>query len=142
MVGNHEDANDVVQNCFIKVYRNVGRFEGRSKLYTWLFRIATNEAITLLNRNQRRKSIGLDDEETGLINQLEASPGLDGADILERLQQAMSVLPEKQLMVFSLRYFEEMPYKQMSVVLETSVGALKASYHHAVKKIEEQLLNN
>jgi RNA polymerase sigma-70 factor (ECF subfamily) len=141
MLGNHEDANDVVQNCFVKVYRNIHRFEGKAKLYTWIYRIATNEALTFLKKKQRRQVLELDDEEGGYPNQLVAGSHLAGEDIQKRLQKAMNTLPEKQLLVFSLRYFEDMSYSDMSEVLGTSVGGLKASYHHAVKKIEEQLRN-
>ncbi|MCG8331517.1 MAG: sigma-70 family RNA polymerase sigma factor [Chitinophagales bacterium] len=139
MVGNHEDTNDVVQNCFIKVYRSVHRFEEKSKLYTWIYRIATNEAITFINRRQKRSVIDIDDEDTGLANQLIANQELSAGIIDEKLRKAMMSLPEKQCLVFTLRYFEEMGYKEMSEQLGTSVGALKASYHHAVKKIEEAL---
>jgi len=141
MVGNHDDANDVVQNCFIKVYRNVGRFQGKSRLYTWIYRIATNEALTFLKKKKRNQSVGIDDEESGLANQLVAGTSLAAEEVQVQLQSAMKGLPEKQLLVFSLRYFEELSYKEMSQILDTSVGALKASYHHAVKKIEEQLRN-
>ena len=139
MVGNHEDTNDVVQNCFIKVYRSVHRFEEKSKLYTWIYRIATNEAITFINRRQKRSVMDIDDEDTGLANQLIANQELSAGVIDEKLRKAMMSLPEKQCLVFTLRYFEEMGYKEMSEQLGTSVGALKASYHHAVKKIEEAL---
>lgn len=139
MVGNHEDTNDVVQNCFIKVYRSVHRFEEKSKLYTWIYRIATNEAITFINRRQKRSVMDIDDEDTGLANQLIANQELSAGIIDEKLRKAMMSLPEKQCLVFTLRYFEEMGYKEMSEQLGTSVGALKASYHHAVKKIEEAL---
>lgn len=139
MLGNHEDTNDVVQNCFIKVYRSVHRFEGKSKLYTWIYRIATNEAITFINRRQKHSVMNIDDEDTGLANQLTANQELSAGIINEKLRKAMMSLPEKQCLVFTLRYFEEMGYKEMSEQLGTSVGALKASYHHAVKKIEEAL---
>ena len=133
LVIGHEDANDVLQNSFIKVFRGIDRFRGQSKLYTWLFRIATNEAITHLNRNRRKATSSLDDE-INLINQLKADVYFDGNEIQIQLQRALLHLPEKQRVVFNLRYYEEMPYKDMAKVLDTSVGALKASYHHAVKK--------
>jgi RNA polymerase sigma-70 factor, ECF subfamily len=137
LVIDHDDADDVIQNTFIKVYRNIDRFEGKSKLFTWLYRIATNEAITFLTSKNRKETDTLDSPETAhLANRLQADVFFDGDEIQLKLQQAMAVLPDKQRAVFNLRYFNEMPYEQMSEVLETSIGALKASYHHAVKKIE------
>jgi len=137
MVVEHEDANDVLQNCLIKVYRNIGSFEGRSGLYTWLYRIATNEALTFLKQKKRKASADLDDEGYDLAATLRADPYFNGDEVQIKLQEALERLPEKQRLVFQLRYFEEMPYRQMSQVLDTSEGALKASYHHAVKKIEQ-----
>ena len=136
MVVGHEDANDVIQNTFIKVYKSIHRFEGKSALYTWLYRIATNESITFINNRKRKATADLDDEGNSLSNQLQADEYFDGDEAQVLLQKALSTLPEKQRLVFQCRYYEEMPYQQMSEVLETSVGALKASYHHAVKKIE------
>lgn len=137
MVYDHDDANDVIQNTFIKVFKNIERFEGKSKLFTWLYRIATNEALTFLNNRQRKETDTIDDAENGhLANQLRADTFFDGDEIQLKLQQAIAVLPDKQRTVFNLRYFDEMPYEEMSDVLGTSVGALKASYHHAVKKVE------
>ena len=137
LVIDHDDADDVIQNTFIKVYRNIERFEGKSKLFTWLYRIATNEAITFLNTKNRKETDTLDSPETAHIaNRLQADVFFDGDEIQLKLQQAMAVLPDKQRAVFNLRYFDEMPYEEMSEVMGTSVGALKASYHHAVKKIE------
>lgn len=136
MVFEHDDANDVIQNTFVKVFKSIHRFEGKSKLYTWLYRIATNEAITFLNRKKKKSMSSLDDEESHISEKLEADAYFDGDEIQRRLQKALSGLPEKQRIVFSMRYYEEMTYKEISEVLETSVGALKASYHHAVKKIE------
>ena len=136
MVQEHEDANDVLQNCLVKVYRNIHKFEGKSKLYTWLYRIATNEAITFLHKQKQKYASSLDDEEHGLANHLRADVYFDGDEAQLKLQQAISRLPEKQKAVFNLRYFEEMGYAEMSEVLKTSEGALKASFHHAVKKIE------
>jgi len=136
LVIEHDDANDVVQNCLIKVYRSLHNFRGQSALYTWLYRIATNEAISYLKKQQRHAANSIDDEELMLANQLQADPHFDGNAVQAQLQQALRALPEKQRVVFNLRYFEEMSYKEMSEVLDTSVGALKASYHHAVKKVE------
>lgn len=136
LVWQHEDASDVLQNCLLKVYRGIDRFEGKSKLYTWLYRIATNEAISWLKQEKRRKAGSLDGEYGLQAAQLEADPYFDGDAAQLHLQRALNRLPEKQRAVFSLRYFEELPYREMAVILDTSVGALKASYHHAVKKIE------
>ncbi|MEM8524745.1 MAG: sigma-70 family RNA polymerase sigma factor [Bacteroidota bacterium] len=136
LVTEHEDANDVIQNVFVKVYRSIGNFEGKSKLYTWLYRIATNEAITFLNKKKRRQTSSIDEEEIDLANRLKADHYFDGDAAQLRLQQALVRLPEKQRLVFNMRYFDEMSYKEISASLSTSVGALKASYHHAVKKVE------
>lgn len=141
MVVEHEDANDVIQNCLVKVFRNVRQFEQKSQLYTWLYRIATNEAITFLKKKKRRAAHALDAPESMVINQLEADPYFDGNRAQMLLQQALTKLPDRQRQVFLLRYFDEMPYQEMSEILETSVGALKASFHHAVKKIEHYLSN-
>ncbi|MDZ7876248.1 MAG: RNA polymerase sigma factor [Saprospiraceae bacterium] len=137
MVYDHDDANDIIQNTFIKVFKSVERFEGKSKLYTWLYRIATNEAITFLNTRNRKETDTIDTiENTHLTSQLRADTFFDGNEVQIKLQEAISILPDKQRTVFNLRYYEEMPYEEMSEVLSTSVGALKASYHHAVKKVE------
>jgi RNA polymerase sigma-70 factor (ECF subfamily) len=132
----HSDADDVLQNTFIKIYKGIAHFEGKSKLYTWLYRIATNEAITFLQSQARQKTDSLDVSETSLTARLKADAWFDGDDIQVRLQKAISQLPEKQKIVFNLRYYDEMPYEEMANLLNTSVGALKASYHHAAKKIE------
>ncbi|MEL7123455.1 MAG: sigma-70 family RNA polymerase sigma factor [Bacteroidota bacterium] len=139
MVVDHEDANDVIQNSFVKIYKNLDRFEGKSKLYTWMYRIATNEAITLINRRKRKATDSIDQDDNHLANTLKADHYFDGDAITIQLQQALERLPEKQNIVFKMRYFEEMSYQEISDVLDTSVGALKASYHHAVKKIEVYL---
>ncbi|MFT5167486.1 MAG: RNA polymerase sigma-70 factor (ECF subfamily) [Saprospiraceae bacterium] len=139
MVYEHDDANDVIQNTFIKVYRSIERFEGKSQLYTWLYRIATNESITFLNKKKKKQTTSIDDGETNLSNRLKADEYFDGDEIQMQLQLALERLPEKQRMVFNMRYFDEMSYADISEVLETSVGALKASYHHASKKIESYL---
>lgn len=136
MVVEHEDANDVLQNCLVKVFRSIHQFEGKSKLFTWLYRIATNEAITFLQQKQRRQSSSIDDEGQGLAGRLQADPYFDGDDLQLKLQEALHKLPEKQRQVFHLRYYDEMSYKEMSELLDTSEGALKASFHHAVKKVE------
>lgn len=136
MVQVHDDADDVLQNTFIKVYRGISQFEGKSKLYTWLYRIATNEAITHMQQKMRQASSSLDEEGSFLAQRLKADEWFDGEEVQARLQMAIAQLPDKQKQVFSLRYYEEMPYEEMSQLLNTSVGALKASFHHAVKKIE------
>ncbi len=136
MVVTHEDANDVLQNVFIKVWKALDGFREEANLYTWLYRIATNESLTYIEQQKRRTSLSLSDYEGALENKLEAEKGFDANKLEWRLQKAIQSLPEKQRIVFNLRYYDEMPYEKMSDVLETSVGALKASYHHAVKKIE------
>jgi len=137
MVVNHEDANDVLQNVFIKVWSYLDNFREEANLYTWLYRIATNETLTFLDKEKRRSALSLSDHESGLANKLHAEKGFDANKLEWKLQQAIASLPEKQRTVFLLRYYDEMPYEEMSKVLETSTGALKASYHHAVKKVEE-----
>lgn len=141
MVVDHDDANDVLQNMFIKVWKNLDNFREDSQLYTWLYRIATNESLTFLEQQKKRQSVSLNDEENSLSNRLHADKDFDGNKLEWKLQLAIQQLPEKQKAVFNLRYFDEMPYQEMSKVLETSEGALKASYHHAVKKIEDYILN-
>lgn len=139
IVLSHDDANDVLQNAFIKVWTSIENFRGDSKLSTWLYRIAINEAITFLNRQRAQNNISIDDADTFLISRLEGDEYFDGDEAQLKLQKAVLTLPEKQRIVFNLKYFDEMKYEEMSDILETSVGALKASYHHAVKKIEEFL---
>lgn len=142
MVIIHEDADDVLQNMFIKVWNALENFREDSQLYTWLYRIATNESLTFLEQQKKRNAISLSEVENGLINKLKADKNFDGQKAEWKLQLAMQELPEKQRVVFNLRYYDEMPYNEMSRVLETSEGALKASYHHAVKKIEHYILNH
>ncbi len=142
MVIEHEDANDVLQNVFIRVWNGLDNFREDSQLYTWLYRIATNECLTFLEQQRRRSAVSLDEVESGLANKVRADRYFDASKVEWKLQLAIQQLPEKQRIVFQLRYYDEMPYEQMSQVLETSEGALKASYHHAVKKIEEYLKNH
>lgn len=142
MVITHEDANDVLQNMFIKVWKGLQNFREDSQLYTWLYRIATNECLTYLDQQKKRSSISLSDGENGLSNRLKADTNFDANRLEWKLQLGIQQLPEKQRIVFNLRYYDEMPYDEMSKVLDTSAGALKASYHHAAKKIEEYILNN
>ncbi|GAC1536310.1 MAG: RNA polymerase sigma factor [Sediminibacterium sp.] len=140
LVVDHEDANDILQNVFIKVWNALGNFREDSQLYTWLYRIATNESLTFLEQQKKRQSVSLD-EEAGLSNKVRADVGFDANKLEWRLQVAIQQLPEKQRLVFNLRYYDEMPYEEMSRILDTSEGALKASYHHAAKKIEDFLKN-
>ncbi len=142
MVVDHEDANDVLQNMFIKVWKGLENFREDSQLYTWLYRIATNESLTFLTQQKKRTSISLSDVENGLTNKLKSDSNFDANKLEWKLQLGIQQLPEKQRLVFNLRYYDEMPYEEMSRVLETSEGALKASYHHAAKKIEQFILNN
>ena len=138
----HEDADDVLQNTFIKVFKNIKGFSGKSKLYTWLYRIATNEAITHINK-QKKKAIGqIEGEAIPLENMLKADQYFDENNAQLLLKMAIEQLPEKQRAVFNMRYYDEMSYKDISESLETSVGALKASFHHAIKKIENYLEDN
>lgn len=137
LLNDHDDANDVLQNALVKVFRNIGQFEGKSGLYTWLYRIVTNEAITFLNQRKRRSSTSIDDVNINLANRLQADSFFDGDEAQIRLKQALETLPDRQKEVFNLRYYEEMGYEEMSQLLNTSVGALKASFHHAVKKVEQ-----
>jgi len=142
MVVNHEDANDVLQNVFIRVWNGLGNFREDAQLYTWLYRIATNECLTFLEQQKKKSTTSINDMEAGLSNQVIADKYFDPNKAEWKLQLAIQQLPEKQRIVFNLRYFDEMPYEEMSRVLETSQGALKASYHHAVKKIEEFILRD
>lgn len=135
----HDDANDVLQNTFIKIWMNIDNFRGDSKLATWLYKIAINESITFLNKQRQQQNIPLDDGDNFLASKLESDVFFDGDEAQLLLQKAILTLPEKQRIVFNLKYFDEMKYEDMSKILDTSVGALKASYHHAVKKIEDFL---
>lgn len=135
----HDDTDDVLQNVFIKVWRNLENFKEESQLFTWMYRIATNESINFLNQKKKRAGIPLDDVSAFLANNLESDSYYKGDEIQTKLQKAILTLPDKQRIVFNMKYFDEMKYEEMSKILETSVGALKASYHHAVKKIEVYL---
>lgn len=142
MVVDHEDANDVLQNMFIKVWNGLENFREDSQLYTWLYRIATNECLTFIEQAKKKSAVSLSNVETGLSNKVVADKNFDAKRLEWKLQLAIQQLPEKQKLVFNLRYYDEMPYEEMSRILETSEGALKASYHHAVKKIEEFIKHN
>jgi RNA polymerase sigma-70 factor (ECF subfamily) len=135
----HEDADDALQNTFINAWKSIGDFRNDSSLYTWLYTIATNEAIALINKRKRNSAVSLDDLESHFANSQEGSTWFDGDEAQAKLQNAILQLPDKQRIVFNLRYFDEMTYSDMSSVLKTSEGALKASYHLAVKKIEKIL---
>lgn len=137
MVIDHENANDILQETFIKAWININHFRGEAKLSTWLHKIAINESITFLNKERNKHTSSIDNEDSFLINSLESDKWFDGDDLKLELQKAINRLPEKQRLVFNMRYFDEMKYEDMSEILGTSVGALKASYHHAVKKIED-----
>ena len=139
IVISHDDADDVLQNTFIKIYKSIDGFKGDSKLYSWMYRIATNEAINQLNKNAKRKQISSEEYQTLAIDNLKADDYFEGDAIQLKLQQAIATLPQKQQLVFNMRYFDDIKYKKMSEILDTSEGALKASYHHAVKKIESFL---
>ena len=142
IVLDHDDANDVVQNTFIKVHLNIENFNENSTLFTWMYRIATNEALNFIK--SKAKKIGLKNEEwiEAIADNLEADPFFDGDEAALILQKEISKLPEKQRIVFNMRYFDGMNYNSISEILDTSVGALKASYHHAVKKIKTKLTND
>ncbi len=142
MVINHEDTNDVLQNVLIKVWKSLENFREDSQLYTWLYRIATNECLTFIDQQKRRETNSFEEVEEILSNKIKSEPGFDAQKVEWKLQLAIQALPEKQRQVFNLRYYDEMPYEKMSAILHTSEGALKASYHHAAKKIEEFLKNN
>ncbi len=137
IVVSHDDADDILQNVFIKVWKNVNSFREDSSLYTWLFRIATNESLSFLHKNRRQSIFSLSDSNGHFPEEPMADKYFDGDELQMKLQAAVLKLPDKQKIVFNMKYFEEMKYEEMSEILQTSVGALKASYHHAVKKIED-----
>lgn len=139
IVISHDDANDILQNTFVKVWTGIKSFRGDSKLATWMYRIAVNESISFLNKLRNQNNISIDDTDSFLISELESDPYLDADKAQLKFQKALLKLPEKQRLVFNMKYFDEMKYEEISEILQTSVGALKASYHHAVKKIEEYL---
>lgn len=135
MVVNHDDANDLLQNTFLKAWNSIDNFRGDAKLSTWLYKIAINESLTFLDKESRKNSVSID-SSANLVNAIESDKYFDGDELQVKLRKAIASLPEKQRLVFNMRYFDEMKYEQMSEILGTSVGALKASYHLAVKKIE------
>ena len=139
MVIDHDDADDLTQEVFIKVHKAIGSFREDSQLFTWIYRIATNECLTFLNKKRRRFFLPLEDVGKELSTKLDNSPELSGEDIQKKLQKALLILPDKQRLVFNMKYFDDLSYEDMSEITNTSVGALKASFHHAVKKIEDYL---
>lgn len=142
IVLNHDDADDVLQNTFVKVFQHLKNFKGESKLFSWMYRIATNEAITFINKKAKRNGTTSEAMQTRIVENLRADTYFDGNEIQIKLQKAIHLLPQKQQLVFKMRYYEEIKYEDMSEILGTSVGALKASYHHAVKKIENYMTSN
>lgn len=139
IVLNHEDTDDVLQNTFIKVYKNIEKFKGDSKLYTWMYRIATNEALSFLSKKAKRLKITNEDLQQYSLNNLKADVYFEGDTIQLKLQEALASLPQKQQLVFNMKYFDNIKYDDLSKILDTSVGALKSSYHIAVKKITKYL---
>lgn len=139
IVLNHDDTDDVLQNTFIKVFKNIDGFKGDSKLYSWMYRIATNEALTFLKKKSKKLGISDSEMQNKMVSNLQADVYFDGDEIQLKLQQAIAILPEKQKLVFNMKYYQEMKYEEISEILNTSVGGLKASYHLAVKKVESFL---
>lgn len=139
MVLIHEDADDLTQSTFIKAFQHIGKFQGNSSLFTWLYRIATNETLTFLDKKKKRYFFSIDDHQEKMESYLDQSGSMDGDEIQKKLQKALLTLPEKQRLVFHMKYQDDLTYDSISEITGTSVGALKASYHHAVKKIEDFL---
>ncbi|GAB2772947.1 RNA polymerase sigma factor [Salinimicrobium soli] len=142
IVKNHEDADDVLQNTFIKIFNNIIKFKGESQLFSWMYRIATNEAITHVNKQAKKKHISSEELQQQVIDNLQNDVYFEGDEIQLKLQKAIATLPEKQQQVFNMKYFQELKYKEISAIVGTSEGALKTSYHIASKKIEEFLKHN
>lgn len=142
IVKNHDDADDVLQNVFLKIFRNIKKFKGESKLFSWMYRIATNESITFLNSKARKLKISNEELQEKLVENLESDIYFEGTHAELQLQKAISTLPEKQRLVFNMRYFQEMKYSEMAEILEVTEGSLKSNYHHATKKIETYLKQN
>lgn len=139
LVLNHDDADDVLQNTFVKIYRNIDGFKGESALYSWMYRIATNEAITFLQSRARKYNLSDEGLQEKMVSQLASDPYFEGDALQLKLQKAITSLPEKQRLIFNMKYFDDLKYEEISEMVGTSVGALKASYHHAVKKIEQYI---
>ena len=138
----HNDADDVLQNTFVKVFQHLKNFKGDSKLFSWMYRIATNEALTFIKQKAQKNKVSTEELQNKTIDNLKADVYFDGNEIQIKLQKAIALLPQKQQLVFKMKYFEELKYEEIATILETSVGALKASYHHAVKKIEAYITSN
>jgi len=141
IVISHDDADDVLQNTFVKIFRNIDKFKGDSKLYTWMYRIATNESITFINKKAKRQLVSTEEIQEAAINNLTADVYFEGNDAQIKLQQAIHKLPERQQLIFKMKYFDDLTYEELSEILETSVGGLKSSYHIAVKKITAFIKN-
>ncbi|WP_299680281.1 RNA polymerase sigma factor [uncultured Tenacibaculum sp.] len=141
IVISHDDTDDVLQNTFIKIFKSIDNFKGDSKLYSWMYRIATNEAITFLNKRAKQNNVDISDYKQQIVSNLKSDDWFSGDEIQIILQKAIATLPQKQQLVFNMKYFDDLKYQEISDVLDTSVGALKASYFHAVKKIEEFIKN-
>jgi len=139
MVIDHDDASDLTQETFIKVHKAINNFREDAQLYTWIYRIATNECLTFLSKKRRRFFLPIEDISHELSQKIDSSSHITGDDIQKKLQKALLKLPDKQRLVFNMKYYEDLPYESISEITKTSVGALKASYHHAVKKIEDFL---
>lgn len=142
IVLNHDDADDILQNCFIKIFQNLKNFKGESKLFSWMYRIATNEALTFLKQKAKANHISSEELQNKTIDNLQADVFFDGDEMQYKLHKAIAQLPEKQQLVFKMKYFQELKYEEISEILGTSVGGLKASYHLAVKKIEAFVSNH
>jgi RNA polymerase sigma-70 factor (ECF subfamily) len=142
IVKSHDDTDDVLQNTFIKIYKNIHNFKGDSKLFSWMYRIATNESITFINQNAKKLQITSEEAQSSAINKLTSDVYFEGDAIQLQLQKAIATLPRKQQLVFNMKYFQDLKYSEISNILETSEGALKTSYHIAVKKIETYLAQN
>lgn len=142
IVISHDDSDDVLQNTFIKVFKNINNFKGDSQLYTWMYRIATNESLSYLKSKSQRTRLNNENTHQQMVDRLQADVYFEGNDIQLKLQKAIAQLPEKQKLVFNMRYFDEIKFKDMAKILDTSEGALKASYHIAVKKIQKKLSTN
>jgi RNA polymerase sigma factor (sigma-70 family) len=139
MVIDHDDADDLTQEVFIKIYKNIGRFREDSQLYTWIYRISTNECLSFLQRKKKKFFLPIGDVAKELTGKLDSASHVSGDEIQLKLQKALLTLPDKQRLVFNMKYFDDMSYENISEITNTSVGALKASFHHAVKKIEDFL---
>lgn len=142
MVKDHEDTNDILQNTFIKIFKGIDNFKGNSKLFSWMYRIATNESITFLNSKARKMNVSSEELQNKLIQNLESDVYFEGEEIQLKLQKAISKLPKKQQQVFNMRYFEELKYKEIAEILQVSEGSLKSNYYHAVNKVEDYLKND